>query len=173
MKRFDLMGCLGVLDRLGLWIGLLSLRLILGWEYGESGWEKWQGENWFAEIQARFPFPFDLLPMEWSWTLATGLELVGGVALVLGLGTRFFAASLWVLTWIALFSVHWPTDWMNLHELAQGYTFTDHGWGNFKLPVLFLAMLWPLCWLGAGRLSVDAWWYHRQTDPTALRKVAP
>ena len=70
------------LDLLGLWLGLLSLRLLLGWDFFESGLEKWQGENWFAEIQDRFPFPFNLVPPEVSWQLATWFELLGGVALV-------------------------------------------------------------------------------------------
>lgn len=39
----------------------------------------------------------------------------------------------------------------------QGYVFTDQGYGNFKLPVLFIGMLLPLLLLGPGRLSVDAW----------------
>ena len=53
-------------DALGLWLGLLSLRLLLGWDYFESGLEKWQGNNWFADIQARFPFPFNSVPPEIS-----------------------------------------------------------------------------------------------------------
>ena len=41
----------GRLDLLGLWIGLLSLRLVLGWEFFESGLEKFRGDNWFMDIQ--------------------------------------------------------------------------------------------------------------------------
>jgi putative oxidoreductase len=144
------------IDLLGLWLGLLGLRLILGWEYFESGLEKFRGENWFAEIQARFPFPFDAVPPDVSWQLATWFELVGGIALAIGLGTRFFGAALFVLTIVAIASVHWPAEWATLGELLQGYALTDRGQGNYKLPLIFMAMLLPLILSGPGRLSVDA-----------------
>ncbi len=145
------------LNLAGLWVGLLSLRLLLGWDYFESGLEKWRGDNWFADIQDKFPFPFSLMPVDLSWQMATWFELIGGVALVLGLGTRFFAVSLSVLTVVAIVSVHWPAEWHGFSDLMQGYVFTDKGFGNFKLPVLFLGMYLPLILLGPGRLSLDAW----------------
>ncbi len=151
---------LNTLDHLGLWLGLLSLRLLLAWEFGEAGFEKWHGSNWFADIQDRFPWPFHLVPVDVSWAMATGFEVVGAVALALGLGTRFFSASLTVLTLVAMLSVHWPESWSNWHELGQGYALTDKGHGNFKLPVIFMAMLLPLVLMGPGRLSVDAWLRH-------------
>lgn len=147
---------LGGIDLIGLWIGLLGLRLILGWEYFESGLEKFRGENWFADIQERFPFPFNAMPPEISWQMATWFELVGGIALVAGLGTRFFGLSLLILTVVAIASVHWPADWATLGDLFKGYVITDQGHGNFKLPVIFMAMLLPLILAGPGRLSIDA-----------------
>jgi putative oxidoreductase len=91
-----------------------------------------------------------------SWTLATWFELVGAVALLLGLGTRLFAFSLLVLTMVATASVHWPMEWSSIGELAMGYAITDRGFGNYKLPILFAAMLLPLVFRGAGKLSLDA-----------------
>ena len=147
--------CLSAIDQAGLWIGLLSLRLLLAWEFGEAGFEKLHGSNWFADIQDQFPWPFKLIPAEINWALATGFEVVGAIALLIGLGTRFFAVSLIVLTVVAMLSVHWPESWSGLGELLQGYALTDKGHGNFKLPVMYMAMLWPLVFLGAGRLSLD------------------
>lgn len=157
----------GTLDLLGLWLGLLSLRLVLGWEYFESGLEKYRGDNWFLDIQDKFPFPFSLVPTEISWQMATWFELAGGIALVLGLATRFFSVSLIVLTVVAILSVHWPADWLSLSELARGYVITDDGHGNFKLPAIYLAMLLPLVLSGPGRLSLDHWFRARQAAPTA------
>lgn len=144
------------LDQLGLWLGLLGVRLILGWEYFEAGREKLHGANWFAEVSERFPFPFDRVPVDISWQLATGFELLGGIALVLGLGTRFFGVSLFVLTVVAIASVHWPAQWSTLGELLQGYALTDQGFGNYKLGAIYLAMLLPLILSGPGKLSLDA-----------------
>jgi len=143
------------LDLLGLWLGLLSLRLLLGWDFYESGLEKLNGSNWFMDIQDRFPFPFSIVPPEISWQMATWFELAGGVALVLGLATRFFSVSLLILTAVAIASVHWPESWNTWGELLMGYGFTDNGFGNFKLPVIFIGMLLPLILLGPGRLSLD------------------
>lgn len=150
-------GLLRWVDCGGQWLGFLGLRILLGWEYFESGREKFLGENWFADIQDKFPYPFNLVPADLSWSLATWFELIGGVALVVGLGTRFFALSLFILTLVAIAAVHWPGEWQTLAELARGYVITDQGYGNFKLPVIFMAMLLPLLLSGPGKLSLDAW----------------
>jgi len=143
------------LDRVGTWLPQLALRALIGWEFLESGLEKLRGENWFAEVADKFPFPFDLLPPGVSWFLATWIELIGGVCLWLGLATRFWAVALLILTIVAIAGVHWPADWSSLSELWKGYAITDRGYGNFKLPLLFIAMLLPLLFTGAGRLSLD------------------
>jgi putative oxidoreductase len=63
---------------------------------------------------------------------------------------------LFVLTVVAIATVHWPTDWSSLSELWQGYAISDKGQGNYKLPLLYLLMLLPLILQGGGRLSLDA-----------------
>lgn len=136
-----------------LFLPALLLRLILAYEYGESGYAKFTGANWFAELS--FPFPFNLVPAEVSWQLATWFELIGAVALVLGLATRFFSVSLIILTIVAIASVHWPEHWSSLAELWKGYAIEDDGYGNFKLPLLYILMLLPLLLGGAGKLSLD------------------
>ena len=148
---------LTLLDGAGAWLAPLGLRLILAWEFFEAGLEKFRGENWFGDIRDQFPFPFSVVPPEISWQLATWFELAGGIALLVGLGTRFFSASLFVLTVVAIAAVHWPAEWHTLAELAQGYALTDKGQGNYKLPLIFLVMLLPLILTGPGRLSLDAW----------------
>lgn len=133
----------------------LVLRLVMGWEFWESGLEKLRGENWFADIQQRFPFPFDLLPAGFSWTLSTWTELVGAVLLWIGLGTRLAAFALLFVTFVATAAVHWPDMWTMWSDLLQGYAITDKGHGNFKLPLLFVVMLLPLLFGGAGKASLD------------------
>jgi len=139
----------------GEWLSPLGLRLLLAWEFTESGLEKLHGENWFAEISTRFPLPFSALPPNLNWTLATWLELAGGCALLLGFCTRASAFVLWVLTVVAIAAVHWPAHWSSIAELWRGYAITDQGFGNYKLPLLYLAMLLPLVFSGGGRLSLD------------------
>ncbi|GFE82672.1 hypothetical protein GCM10011487_46720 [Steroidobacter agaridevorans] len=155
------------LNGLGEWIAPLGLRVLLAWEFYESGLEKLHGENWFAELAGKFPPPFSLLGPDVNWALATWLELLGSLALLFGLGTRFFAVALSVLTVVAIAAVHWPAEWSTLAELWQGYSITDHGFGNYKLPLIYLVMLLPLILQGAGRASLDhlLWRHLRSSAP--------
>jgi len=143
------------LDPAADWVALLPIRLLLGYEYWRAGMWKYNGTNWFADVQDNFPFPFDVIPVEISWFLATWTEILGGICLAIGLFTRFWAFSLVILTIVAIAGVHWPDDWNSLAELWKGYAISDKGFGNFRLPLLFLAMLVPLIFTGAGKLSVD------------------
>jgi putative oxidoreductase len=144
-----------LLDPAGDWLALMPIRLLMAWEYGRAGLFKLNGTNWFANVQDNFPFPFNIVPVEISWFLATWFELIGAVGLLLGLFTRFWAFSLIILTIVAIAGVHWPDQWESLAELWKGYTVTDKGFGNFRIPLLFIAMLVPLLFKGAGKLSLD------------------
>ena len=146
------------LNAINTWLPQLALRLMLAWEFGESGFEKLHGTNWFADVS--FPFPFNLLPTSVSWNIATGFEIVGAFALVVGLATRFFSISLIVLTIVAIASVHWPEHYSTFGNLLQGYRIIDEnndGFGNYKLPLMFIVMFLPLLFGGAGKASVDYW----------------
>jgi putative oxidoreductase len=144
------------LNVIGEWLPQLALRLVLAWEFGEAGFEKLHGSNWFADIN--FPFPFNLLPPDFSWGIATLFEIVGAFALAFGFATRFFSLSLIILTIVAIAAVHWPAEWNSLSDLLTGYRISDRdgdGFGNYKLPLLFFVMLLPLLFSGAGKASVD------------------
>lgn len=136
------------LDGVGTWLAPLLLRLILAKEFWDAGIEKLNGDNWFIDIQGQFPFPFNMLPPELSWNLATGFEIIGPIALLLGLGTRFFALSLSILTLVAISAVH----------AGHGYTISEGGW---KLPLIYLVMFLPLILSGPGKVSIDHWLRQR------------
>jgi len=146
---------IAMLDASGDWIALLPIRLLMAWEFGRAGLMKYNGSNWFANVQDNFPFPFNVVPVEISWFLATWFEILGAIGLAIGLFTRFWAFSLVMLTVVAVAGVHWPDQWNSLAELWMGYTVTDKGFGNFRIPLLFLVMLLPLIFKGPGKLSVD------------------
>ncbi|MDP6971024.1 MAG: DoxX family protein, partial [Pseudomonadales bacterium] len=92
-------------------VASLLLRLILGPVLIAAGWEKITGENWFAFQLESFPFPFNVLPPEFSWFLATWTEFLGGIALLLGLGTRLVAIPLAITMFVAAYSVHLDNGW--------------------------------------------------------------
>ena len=89
----------------------LLLRLILGPVLIAAGWEKITGDNWFGFQLDAFPFPFNVLPPELSWFLASWTEFLGGIALLFGLGTRLIAIPLAVTMFVAAYSVHLPNGW--------------------------------------------------------------
>ena len=126
----------------GKGISMLALRLFAAYEFGEAGLAKWRGENWFADIRDAFPFPFDLLPAGLSWNLAMGAELVVPVLLVLGLLTRLGALALMILTAVAWYAVH----------AGNGYNVCDNG---YKMAFIYLLLLLPLLFQGAGKYSLD------------------
>lgn len=144
-----------VLDDAGDWVALLPIRLLMAYEFGRAGMMKLNGNNWFANVQDNFPFPFNVVPVDISWFMATWMEILGAAGLVLGLFTRFWALGLIVVTIVAISGVHWPDEWSSLAELWKGYAVSDKGFGNFRIPLLFLAMLVPLVFQGAGKLSLD------------------
>ena len=145
----------GRLRGIGQLLPPLVLRLIMAWEFWESGLEKYTGENWFTDIQEKFPFPFSKIPADISWAMATYFELGGAILLVFGLFTRFAAYSLLVLTFVATAAVHWPDMIAMWGDLSKGYAITDMGYGNFKLPLLFVVMLLPIIFQGPGKISLD------------------
>ncbi|MCT8683308.1 DoxX family protein [Glaesserella parasuis] len=128
--------------------GLLGLRLFVAYEVFEAGVEKWYGQNWFADIQEQFPFPFYLLPSEINWAFAMGAELLFPLLLVVGLFTRFSALGLSVLTIVAWYAVH----------SGMGYNVCQNG---YKMALVYLVILAPLMFQGAGMVSVDFWLQKR------------
>ena len=144
------------LNTAALWLADIPLRLFLAWEFFEAVLEKWQGENWFAQIQSNFPLPFNLLPVNLNWQLSMWAELIAPVLLVLGVGTRLASFVLIILTIVATAAVHWPAEWSSLSELAMGYSISDQGYGNYKLPLIYMVGLFFLLLKGSGQFSVDA-----------------
>ena len=145
-----------LLNGLGGFLPLLAVRVLLAWEFWEAGIEKFNGANWFSAIQANFPFPFSIIDVQISWFMATWFEMLGAIALLLGLGTRYAAISLSILTIVATIAVHIPVDgWSSLSDIASGYAITNKGFGNYKLPLIYLILFIPLILSGPGKISLD------------------
>ncbi len=104
------------------------------------------------------------IPMpEMNATFIATLELVGGAALILGLGTRFFAALLASSMIVALFTAHASEVWQALN-LAGSPALSD------ITAFVFLLFLGWLVAFGPGSLSADrvlakAWLYGVRAAP--------
>tara|TARA_R110002153_G_scaffold132235_3_gene281244 strand:+ start:17910 stop:18533 length:624 start_codon:yes stop_codon:yes gene_type:complete len=100
-------------------IAPLLLRLYLAPVMIQAGWNKYQGfegiVDWFGNADYGLGLPF---PMVMAF-LATAVELLGGVLLLLGLATRWISIPLMVTMLVAAFSVHWPNGWAAIADASS------------------------------------------------------
>lgn len=94
----------------------LALRLYLAPVFWVAGMNKVNGfentVNWFANPDWGLGLPFPTLMAG----LATGTEVLGAIALLLGLGTRWFAVPLMVTMLVAIFKVHLHNGWQAIAD---------------------------------------------------------
>jgi len=94
----------------------LAFRLYLAPIMLQSGWNKYLGFNstasWF-EHSLELPFP------ELMAALAVSTELLGGILLIIGFGTRFISVPLMIVMLVAAFMVHWDNGWLALSDSSS------------------------------------------------------
>lgn len=98
-------------------LGPLALRLYLVPVFWVAGQNKLNNgvdnlANWFGNSDWGLGLPFPTL-MAW---LAVGSEVIGAIALLIGLGTRWFSVPLMVTMLVAMFSVHWKNGWQAIAD---------------------------------------------------------
>jgi putative oxidoreductase len=131
-------------------IGLLLLRLWVGYEFVSAGWIKLQDltpPNWF--IGLHFPFPNSLLSPALNWGAAGLMESMLGLALIAGVYSRLASWALLYVTYVAVYTVHFDLGWAGWNQIE-----TDQGLG-FKVPLMLGLMLLTIVSQGPGRFSVD------------------
>lgn len=133
-------------------VGLLALRLWVAQEFTQAGWGKLSAgihaPDWFAALD--FPFPLQFLSADMNWVSAGLGELGLGLALLLGLFSRFAALGLLFITYVAVYTVHFDLGWAGWNQIE-----TEQGQG-FKVPLMLAIMLLCILAQGGGRLSIDA-----------------
>jgi uncharacterized membrane protein YphA (DoxX/SURF4 family) len=100
-------------------VPLLLLRLILAPVMLQAGYNKFAHFDdtaaWFGNADWGLGLPFP----ELMTALAGGTELVGGVLLLLGLGTRLIAIPLMFTMLVAIFLVHWDHGWLAISDASS------------------------------------------------------
>jgi len=122
-------------------LGALVLRVVLGISFFIHGLVKFQGgigniAGWFESIG---------LPGFLAYAVAT-IELVGGAALILGLGTRLVSALLGIIMIGATLKV----------KLAAGFLGDGQSGAGWELDLAFLAMAVYLVLNGSYAWSLDS-----------------
>jgi uncharacterized membrane protein YphA (DoxX/SURF4 family) len=97
----------------------LLIRLYLAPVFMQAGWNKLVGfENtvaWFGNPDWGLGLPAPTLMA----VLAVGAELLGGLLLIVGLGTRLVAIPLAVTMLVAIFAVHWENGWLAISDASS------------------------------------------------------
>ena len=132
---------------------LTILRVALGFLFTAHGFQKFN-EWTIAGTQAAFT-EMGIPAANVAAPLVAGLELAGGIALILGVLTRVVAALLAVNMIGALFLVH-----------AAAGVFADKG--GYELVLLLAAAAFALALTGAGRLSLDRALFGRGNSKLAV-----
>jgi len=117
------------------------VRVVVGVMFIMHVWGKFNAGA--ARIAAGFGNNYHLPAPELMAYIVMGLELVGGVCLIIGLFTRFFAAALAVEMGVAFLVVHLP----------KGYA---AGAGGYEYVLLIGVALLAIAMRGGGPYSVDA-----------------
>lgn len=121
-------------------VGPLVTRVVVGIIFLVHGWMKvGMGIAGTAGFLASLGIPAASM---FAVLLIIG-EVVGGIALILGIGTRFWAAVGIIISLVAFFTVH----------LEKGFLV---GNGGYEFILLIGAVMVSLVVMGAGKYSVDA-----------------
>lgn len=120
--------------------GALVLRLVLGVTFLVHGLAKFQGgigqvAGWFESMG----IPGFLA------TVVAAIELVGGIALILGFGTRIASLFLSIILVVATFKVKWAAGFMGNGQMA-----------GYELDLSLLAIAIYLALNGSSFLAVDS-----------------
>ncbi len=131
--------------------GLTVLRVVTGLIFFMHGLQKLgQGVGGVTQFLTQLGIPAPSI----AAVLLIAVELLGGLALILGLGTRWVAIPLIIDMLVALFTVHLPNGFF-----AQN--------GGYEFVLLLGAASVALALAGGGAAAVDNIFDRRRAQPAA------
>lgn len=138
----------------------LFLRLVIGYGFIAHGWVKLsRGPAGFEKLLAFIGVPF---PHISSWIVPL-IELLGGLALLLGLFVRITAIPLILTMLVAMFTIQINYGFSSVKTIGltpQGPLFGPPG---YEINLVYIAGLISLIFSGAGIFSVDAFISKRRS----------
>ena len=119
--------------------GLLLLRLVVGFAFVFHGWGKISDMNGAVAMFTSMGSPVLIA------YIAILTEFFGGVALILGVATRFAGWMLTIFMFVAIYLVH----------LSNGYSMANKGY-EYQLLLLVCALFFAI--VGPGKFSMHNNW---------------
>ena len=131
--------------------GILPMRLLVGYGFIEHGFAKWsRGPDAFAGILHQLGVPMPHL----AASLTIGTELLGGLALLLGVFVVWASIPTALVLVVAMVSVHLPYGFSSVKLLRITVSGAQFGPVGYELDLLYLAALLVIALQGPGPLSI-------------------
>jgi putative oxidoreductase len=135
----------------GQWVPL-SLRLVIGFGFMAHGWAKLsRGPSGFAKLLTQIGAP---VPETTAW-VSTFVELLGGLAIIVGAFVEFVSVPLIVMVLVAMFTVHLKYGYSSINTIGLTPSGPQFGPPGYEVNLLYIACLLSLILGGAGALSID------------------
>ena len=140
----------------------LPLRLVIGYGFIAHGWAKLsRGPSGFAQLLAQIGAP---LPELTAW-VSTLLEIIGGLAILVGALVAVVSVPLIVMMLVAMFTVHLRYGFSAINTIGLTADGPQFGPPGYEVNLLYIAGLLALILGGAGRLSIAGLLTPRKRDP--------
>lgn len=128
------------------------MRLIVGFGFIAHGYAKIaRGPEQFVDIVHAMGIPAADV-MAWATII---VELVGGLAVLLGILVGWASLPMTVILLVATFTVHLPNGFSSIKLLAVTAAGAEFGQPGYEADLLYLACLAALAMGGSGPLTVD------------------
>ena len=132
---------------------LLPLRLVVGYGFLAHGVAKWtRGPAAFGRLLHVIGVP---LPTTTAW-LVTLVEILGGLAILVGLGVAIACIPLIASMLVAMFTLHVRYGFSSVNTIGLTPTGPVFGPPGYEINLLYIAALLVLALTGPGAFSLES-----------------
>jgi len=138
---------------------LLPLRLVVGYGFFAHGIAKWnRGPEKFAKLLTVIGVPAPGITAR----VVVGVELLGGLAIILGVLVLLASVPLIGSMIVAMFTIHVHYGFSAVNTIGLTATGPVLGPPGYEINLLYVGALLALALSGPGALSVDGWLRSRR-----------
>ena len=142
-------------------IGLLPLRMVIGYGFLAHGLAKWnRGPANFGKLLLQIGVP---LPTATAWVV-TMLEIGGGLAVLAGVLVAIVSIPLIISMLVAMFTVHLRYGFSAINTIGLTPDGPVFGPPGIEVNLLYIAGMIALVVAGPSALSLDRWLTKRAGD---------